>query len=216
MSAPKKINVLIVDDHGVVRQGLKQIFSQTHDIEVTQEAETAEEAIKHVETDHFDLILLDLSLPNKSGLDVLTQIKKVNAKVPFLIFSMYPKKNHEIMALKAGASGYLTKDCSPEDLLNSIRKIVAGEKIISSSLAETLLDHQTGKGSELPLHEKLSEREFQVMCKIAYGKSVSEIADELSLSPKTVHSYRTHIFEKMNFKTNAEIIRYAIKNGLVE
>jgi len=209
------IKVLIVDDHTIVREGLRQILEETSDIVVAGEAASAQEVINKVWNNSYDIVLLDISLPGRSGLDVLKQLKSIKPNLPILILSMHPEEQYAIRSLRAKASGYLTKESASEDLIDAIRKVAQGRKYITSSLAEKLafeLENNTGSSS----HEKLSDREFQVMCMIASGKRVKEIADTLSLSVKTISTYRTRILKKMNMRNNSQLIHYAIKSGLVD
>lgn len=215
------IQVLIADDHTIVREGLKQILSETPDIVVAGEAGSGKEAISRILKEDFDLILLDITLPDMSGLDVLKQIRAVKPDLRVLILSMHPEEQYGIRVLKAGASGYLTKDRAPDELIRAIRRISLGHKYVSSSLADRLVwEVSTGalQGEEsdgLP-HGKLSDREFQVLCLIGSGRTATKIAEELSLSVKTISTYRARLLQKLDMKTNAELTRYAIQNRLVE
>ncbi len=209
------IKILIADDHAVVREGLKQIISENPDMIVTDEANNGQEVLNKVSEQHYDIVLLDITMPGKSGLDVLKQLKSKKPKLPVLMLSVHPEEQYAVRTLKAGASGYLTKGSATDELIAAIRKISQGKKYISSSLAEKLafdldIDH------DKPRHEILSDREYQVMSMIASGKTIKEIADELSLSVQTISTYRSRILEKMKMKNNAEIIYYAVKQGLVE
>jgi len=210
------IKVLIVDDHTIVREGLRQILEDTSDIAVTGEARSAQEVVNKVKSNNFDIVLLDISLPGRSGLDVLKQLKSIKPDLPILILSMHPEEQYAIRAIRAKASGYLTKESTSDELIKAIRKIAQGRKYITSSLAEKLAfeleDSRRGSSS----HEILSDREYQVMCMIASGKRIKEIADTLSLSVKTISTYRTRIFKKMNIKNTSQLIHYAIKSGLVD
>lgn len=210
------IKVLIADDHSVVRSGIKQILSEESDMKVTGEARNSQEVIEKISKDKFDVLVLDITMPGKSGLEVLNDIKKIQPNTPILILSMHPEEQFAIRALRSGASGYLTKDGAPEELVIAIRKIHGGGKYISESLAEVLAFdlEERGKGRIVP-HENLSDREFQVMCMIAAGKSVKEIAKELFLSVKTISTYRARILEKMKMKSNSELTYYAIQNKLI-
>jgi DNA-binding NarL/FixJ family response regulator len=209
------IKVLIADDHPIVRQGLRQILSGTTDMEVAGEAVNSQEALDQVRIGGWDVLVLDMTMPGRSGFDILKELKHEQPNLPVLVLSIHGEEQFAVRVLKAGASGYLTKENAPAELIKAIRKVVSGGKYISRSLAESLavgLD----TASEQPRHEALSDREFQVMQMIAGGKTLAEIAEDLSLSTKTVSTYRTRLLEKMNLKTNAEIIRYAIENGLIE
>lgn len=208
------IKVLTVDDHKIVRDGLKQIFAETPDIKVVDEAKDGGEALSKVRENDYDVVLLDISLPDTDGLEVLKLVKKEKAKQVVLMLSMYPEEQYAVRALKAGAAGYLTKDTASEELIAAIRKIAKGGKYVTLSLAEKLAAYLDTDAQDAP-HEALSAREFQVMRLIGEGKSVGEIAEELFLSVKTVSTYRTRILEKMEMSKNAEIMRYAIKQGIV-
>ena len=209
------IKILIADDHAVVREGLKQIISENPDMLVTDEANNGQEVLNKVSEQHYDVVLLDITMPGRSGLDVLKQLKSKKPKLPVLMLSVHPEEQYAVRTLKAGASGYLTKGSATEELIAAIRKISQGKKYVSSSLAEKLA-FDLDMDYEKPRHETLSDREYQVMSMIASGKTVKEIADELSLSVQTISTYRSRILEKMKMKNNAEIIYYAVKQGLVE
>ena len=209
------IKILIADDHAVVREGLKQIISETPDMRVTDEADNAQDVLDKVSEQHYDVVLLDITMPGRSGLDVLKQLKSKQPRLPVLMLSVHPEEQYAIRTLKAGASGYLTKGSATDELIAAIRKISTGKKYVSSSLAEKLA-FDLDMDYEKPRHEILSDREYQVMSMIASGKTVKEIADELSLSVQTISTYRSRILEKMKMKNNAEIIYYAVKQGLVE
>ncbi len=209
------IRVIIADDHAVVREGLRQILLGTSDMVVAGEAANGQELLTKIRGKGIDVVVLDISLPGRSGLEILKDLKRERPKLPVLILSMHSEEQFAVRALKAGASGYLTKESAPEELVKAIRKVVAGGKYISQQLAERLA-FDLEKGFEKAPHETLSDREYEVMLMIARGKTVSEIADELSLSVKTVSTYRERILEKMKMKTNAELIRYAIQNRLVD
>ena len=208
------IRVLIADDHTLVRKGLKQILLDTKDIETVDEARDGKETINKVSKKKYDLVLLDISLPGRSGIDVLKQLKCIKPKLPVLILSMHPEEQYAVRSLRAGAAGYLTKESAPDELLNAIRRIANGGKYITPSLAEKLAG-DIGPDVEKPLHETLSDREYQVMCMIASGKTVKEVAEELNLSVKTISTHRTRILRKMHMDNNAQITHYAIKHGLV-
>jgi len=209
-----KIRLLIGDDHAVVRKGMKQILAETRDIVVADEAGNGREVLEKVQKDDFDMVLLDISMPGRDGLEVLKELKSLRPKLPVLMLSMYPEEQYAVRSLRSGASGYLTKDSAPDELISAIRKVSSGGKYVSASLAEKLA-HKLGADMENPLHEALSDREYQVMCMIASGKAVKEIGEELSLSVKTVSTYRSRILNKMRLKGNAELTRYAIDNKLV-
>ncbi|HEX9923943.1 MAG TPA: response regulator transcription factor [Anaerolineae bacterium] len=209
------INVLIADDHPIVRQGLRQILSDISDMKVAGEAVNGQEALDQVRAGGWDVLVLDITMPDRSGFDILKELKHEQPDLPVLVLSIHAEEQFAVRVLKAGASGYLTKENAPAELIKAIRKVVSGGKYISSSLAETLA-FGLDTTSEQPRHAALSDREFQVMQMMASGKTLADIAEELSLSTKTVSTYRTRLLEKMDLKTNAEIIRYAIENGLIE
>ncbi len=208
------IKVLIADDHPIVRQGLRQVLKETSDIVVTGEAGTGPETLDEVSKNNYDVVLLDISMPGRNGLDVLRQLKIENPDLHVLILSTYPEEQYAVRSLKDGAAGYLTKASVPDELVAAIRKAANGRKYVSSALAEKLALDLNMNGQK-PLHETLSDREYQVMCMIASGKMAKEIATELSLSVKTISTYRSRILEKMQMKSNAEITLYTIKQGLV-
>ncbi len=208
------IKIIVVDDHTIVREGLRRILVDTPDIVVADEASNGEEVIKKVGNNDYDLILLDISLPGRSGLDVLKQLKCSRPKVPILILSIHPEEQYALRSLRAGAAGYLTKQNSPDELIDAIRRVARGRKYITSSLAEKLAFELEVDVQKLP-HETLSDREYQVMCMIGSGKTVKEIAEALSLSVKTISTHRDRILKKMHMKNNAQLTYYAIKNALV-
>lgn len=216
MSANGTIKVLIADDHAIVREGLKQILADTRDIVVAGDAENGGEAIKLArKNDGCDVLLLDISMPDKSGIEVLKQIKKEAPRLAVLMLSMHREDQYAIRSLKAGAAGYMNKQSAPDQLVDAIRQVAAGRKYISPTLAQELAN-QLGEDREAPPHESLSDREYQTLIMIASGKTVSDIAAELSLSVKTISMYRTRILQKMKLRHNAELTHYAIKNSLVE
>jgi two-component system invasion response regulator UvrY len=210
----KKIKILIADDHPIVRAGFKQVISDMPDMLVADEAGNGQEVLQLIGKKDYDLVLLDISMPGRSGLEILKDLKSEKPKLPVLILSIYPEEQYAIRALRAGASGYMTKASAPNELILAIRKISEGGKYISASLAEKLAYYLDGDAAKPP-HETLSDREYQVMLMIASGKTVTEIANELCLSVKTISTYRTHILEKMRMKNNAEITLYAVQNKLV-
>jgi DNA-binding NarL/FixJ family response regulator len=209
------INILIADDHSVVREGLKQILSGNADMTVLAEAGSGNEAIEQIRENAFSVVVLDIAMPGKNGLDTMKEIKVIRPDLPVLILSMYPEEQYAIRFFRAGASGYLTKKSAPEELVNAVRTVSKGKKYVSPSLAEKLVGELDLK-AEKPLHSSLSDREFQVLCLIASGKTSGEIAEELFLSVKTVSTYRARILEKLRLKNTAELINYAIQNQLVE
>ncbi len=210
------IKILIADDHAVVRQGLKQIITDEEDMQVAGEAENAAQVLQLVGSQKFNVVILDITMPGgKSGLDLLPEIKALRPMIKILILSMHAEEPFAVRALKSGASGYITKQSAPTELIRAIRKVQTGGKYISQSIAEQLAFFVSDDANK-PLHEKLSDREFQVMLMISEGKTLREIADELNISEKTVGTYRVRILEKMNMERNAELIRYAVQNKLVE
>jgi DNA-binding NarL/FixJ family response regulator len=209
------IRVLVADDHALVRRGLRELLSETADIEVAAEAGSAAEALDLVRRERFDVVVLDLSLPGRGGLDLLGEIKAENDGLPVLILTMHPEDQYAVRALKAGASGYLTKESAPELMVEAVRRAAAGGRYVSPSLAEKLARHLGSAGGGEP-HEALSDREFQVFRRLAGGRTVSQIADELSLSVKTVSTYRARVLEKMGLSTNAELMQYAFRQKLVD
>ncbi len=209
------IRILIADDHAIVREGLKQVVAETSDIVVADEASNGHEVLNKVFKNNYDVVVLDITMPGMNGMDILKQIKSHKPELPVLVLSMHPEDQYAVRVLRAGASGYLTKESAPDELITAIRKVSVGRKYISSSFAEKLA-FELEVNTEKPFHEILSDREYQVMCMIATGKTVKEIAEELCLSVKTISTYRSRILEKMNMKNNAELTYYAIKNGLVE
>jgi DNA-binding NarL/FixJ family response regulator len=210
--------VLIADDHAVVRRGLKQIINDEPDFEVVGEAQNAREALDLIQTNGgsgCDAVVLDITLPDKNGLVVLQEMKARRPKLPVLILSMHPEDQFALRALKLGAAGYLTKETAPGELVSALRKVLGGGKYISPRLAEQLVS-DIGSPTSRPAPERLSEREFQVLQLIASGKTISQIAEHLNLSVKTVSTYRARLLLKMKMKTNAELVRYAVQQGLVD
>jgi two-component system invasion response regulator UvrY len=209
------IKIFIADDHAIVREGLKQIVAETTDMTVTDEADTGHEVLEKVSENDYDVLVLDITMPGLNGLDALKQLRSQRPDLPVLVLSIHPEEQYAVRVLRAGASGYLTKESAPDELISAIRKVSMGGKYVTPSLAEKLASDLVADGKK-PLHETLSDREYQVLCMIASGKTVTEIAEELFLSEKTISTYRSRILEKMKMKTNAELIHYAIKHGLVE
>jgi len=208
------IRIIIVDDHPIVRRGLKQILLDQPDMEVVGEAENAQEAFKTIHTTDCDVVVLDISLPGASGVEILKQLKYEYVKLPVLILSVHSEEQYAVRVMKAGASGYLKKDSAPEELVKAIRKIISGRKYVSTTLAEILIaDMET---AERPLHENLSDREFQIMLMIAKGQALKTIAEELHLSEKTISVYRTRLLKKMKMHNNVEIANYALKNKFID
>jgi len=208
------INIAIADDHVLIREGLKKILNAESDMKVVAEAINVVELFKALGRLAVNVVLLDISMPGESGLDALKELHQKYPRVPVLILSIHPEKRFAVRALKAGASGYIMKQSAVEELVQAIRKVVAGGKYVSAALAEQMATDLNV--SDKPLHETLSDREFQVMRLIAGGKKSHEIAEELSVSLSTVNTYRSRILEKMNMQSNVELARYAIENGLIE
>ena len=205
--------ILVADDHPIVRQGLKQILSDYPDLTIADEAGTGQDVLAKVGKKDFDIVLLDISMPGRNGLDILKELKTKKPKLPVLVLSIHPEDQYAVRVLKLGAAGYLTKESLPEELVAAIRKVARGRKYVSNSLAEKLAADLEINAEKSP-HENLSDREYQVMSMIASGKRLKDVAEELSLSIKTISTYRSRIMEKMNMRNNAELIRYALQNGL--
>jgi len=208
------IKIIIADDHTIVRKGIKQLLEENDSIQVVDEASNGQELLEKIKKNKINLVLLDISMPGRSGIDILKQIKNDHPDLPVLILSMYPEEQYAIRALKSGASGYITKDSAPEELLTAIKKIISGRKYISSNLAEKLASELTDNSGK-SLHEKLSDREYEIMIMISSGKKINQIAEDLFLSVKTVSTYRSRILEKTNLKNNVEITRYVMENKLI-
>src|ERR1051325_11524868 len=209
------IRVVVVDDHAVVREGLKRIIAENGGMTVTGEAADGHEAMQGIRKQPRDVVLLAITMPNKSGLDVLKELHAESPRLPVLVLSMHPEDQYAVRVLRAGAAGYVTKESAPAKLVQAIRKVVRGGKYVSPSLAEKLV-YDLGTQTDKAPHEILSDREYQVLCMIASGKTVTQIAEELALSVKTISTYRVRILEKLRMNNNAEITRYAIKEGLVD
>jgi DNA-binding NarL/FixJ family response regulator len=209
------IKVLIADDHALIRKGLKQLLDDTSDMRVTGEAENGMQTIHMVDETTYDVVLLDISMPDKHGVDVLKQLKINHPQLPVLMLSMHPEEQYALRSMKAGAAGYLNKQSAPGQLVTAIRQVASGKKYISTELAEQLANGLSQGYQEL-LHQTLSNREYQTLCLMASGKKLSEMADIMTLSPKTVSVYRSRLLEKMKLKNNAEAIHYAISNHLIE
>jgi two-component system, NarL family, invasion response regulator UvrY len=206
--------ILLVDDHSVVRQGLKQILTETWRTARFGEASTASEAHQRVQEEDWDLVILDITMPGRSGFETLKQLKEVRPNIPVLILSVHADNQYVKWGLKSGAAGYVTKDSAPEELTTAVRKLLAGQRYISPALAERMA-WDAAVGDERAPHERLSDRELQVLRLIASGKTVTQIAEHLTLSVKTISTYRARILEKMEMETTAELIHYAVRNGLV-
>lgn len=209
------MNILIADDHAIVREGVKQIVRGLPEVKLIEEVSDGNEAFSKICSTPYDIVILDISMPGMTGLDILQRMKDRNITARVLMFSFYPQEQYAIRAFKLGASGYLSKDSAFEELAAAIRKIAAGGRYVSAALAERLIFHDSEHDDKLP-HESLSEREFQIMIMLARGKSVTEISHALFLSDKTVSTYRARLLEKMDLKTNADLTMYALKNKLIE
>jgi len=209
------IRVLVADDHAVVRRGLLQIVEEVPDVIVAGEAASGREALRAVQREDYDVLVLDIAMPDGGGLQVLHELRSLKPDLPVLILSMYSEKQYALRALKAGAAGYLTKESAPDELIAAIEKVSSGGKYVSRSLAEELAD-AFEREREGEAHEALSHREYQVMCLLAAGNTVTGIARELSLSVKTVSTYRTRLMDKLGLKSTAEVIRYVLERGLVQ
>jgi DNA-binding NarL/FixJ family response regulator len=206
--------ILVVDDHAVVRAGVQHFIADIPNMEVGGEASTAEEAIRLVRTQEWDIVLLDIAMPDKSGVEVLKQIKREKPDLPVLMLSMHPESRYAVQVLRSGASGYVQKEALATDLVSAINTILRGHKYISYGVAELLTTDPVD--AEKPLHETLSQREYEIFYKLGLGQGVTQIADELCLSVKTVSTYRSRVLQKMNMANNADIIYYAIKNNLID
>ncbi|KAF1044763.1 response regulator [Xylophilus sp.] len=209
------IKIGIVDDHAIVRAGLRQFFADHVDLRVVGEAANGREAIDLVRNTEIDVLLMDLSMPGQSGLDALAMIRAKAPDVGILILSGYPEEHYAMTLIRQGASGYLNKECDPAEIVNAIRTIALGHRYITPSVAE-LLAQQLNRKEDVPAHELLSEREFQVFLKLAKGETAGDIAKSLSLSVKTVSTYRTRLMEKMNLASNSDLTYYALKNKLID
>jgi len=209
------IRLLIVDDHPVVRQGIRQILAEASDIAIADEAVNGADAMTKCQRASWDAVLLDLSMPGSDGLEVLKQLRRAHPALPILVLSMHPEDQFALRAIRAGASGYLTKDSAPDELVNAIRRVVQGGHYLSPWLSERLAREIASGGATSP-HEQLSDREYQVMLRIASGKTTKEIADELSLSPKTVSTYRLRLSQKMGLAGEAELTAYVFRNRLLD
>jgi len=208
------MKVLIADDHAIVRQGLKQILTDWDETSTIAEAATGHDAIRMARESDWDVVLLDISMPDRNGIEILKQLKKEHPKLRVLMLTMHSEDQYAIRALKAGAAGYLTKQSAPDELVTAIRQVAEGRKYVTVSLAEVLAEN-VGMDAEKPRHETLSDREYQTLCLIASGRSLSEMAQEMCLSVKTVSVYRARLLEKMGLRNNPELTHYAIKNGVV-
>jgi DNA-binding NarL/FixJ family response regulator len=209
------IRIAVVDDHPMVRAGLRQFLAEQHDCSVVAEAADGREALNIVRAGEIDVMLLDIAMPGQSGVDALAAIRAREPTLPVLILSGYAEAHYATTLLRMGASGYLNKDCDPEELLRAVRTVARGRKYITTSMAERLADSLSG-GSEGPLHDQLSDRELQVFLRLANGETIGQVAQSLSLSVKTVSTYRSRVMEKMLLESNSDLTYYAIKNGLIQ
>jgi DNA-binding NarL/FixJ family response regulator len=207
--------VLIADDHAVVRAGLRQFLAEDRSISKIGEAATGNETLGLLRTSKWDLVILDIAMPDRSGLDVLRHIRASHPTTKVLVISGYPERQYALNVLRAGASGFLAKTSAADDLMKAVNAVLQGRRFLSTTLADLLLADLDGGSSDKPVHSKLSEREFQIFTKLAGGQAVSEIADELCLSVKTVSTYRARILEKMSLRTNADLTSYALRNELI-
>jgi DNA-binding NarL/FixJ family response regulator len=210
------IRIAIIDDHAIVRTGLRQYFSEQVDFTVVAEAGNGRDAVDIVRKGDVDVILMDLSMPDQSGVDALAAIKARAPDLPVLILSGFPEEHYATTLLRQGASGYLNKDCDPEEIVKAIRTVYRGRKYITAGVAELLADGLGGGVGDKPAHEQLSEREFQVFLRLAKGETIGHMANSMSLSVKTVSTYRTRVMEKMKLESNSDLTYYALKNGLIQ
>ncbi|MDP2870619.1 response regulator transcription factor [Methyloversatilis sp.] len=210
-----KRRILLADDHQIVRNGLRQLINGEADLEVCAEAATSAETLTLLRQQDFDLLLLDISMPDRDGMDTLRLLRTHRADLPVLIISAYAEEQYALNMLRAGANGYIRKDADVEDILTAIRTVLRGRRYVSDVVADLLTQRLNGD-NDAPAHQQLSEREFQVLHKLATGKSVTEIAEELFISVKSVSTYRSRLLTKLNLKSNAELTYYALKNGLIE
>jgi len=206
--------VLIADDHALVRAGLRQLLTDCPEVREIGEAATGQQALDRLRDTIWDLLILDIGMPDRSGLDILKHVRSGFPDTRVLVLSGLPERQYAVNVLKAGASGYLGKECAPEELVKAVHAVLAGRRYVSPTLAEILVSELKGD-SDQPIHAQLSEREFQIFCKLASGCAVSEIARELCLSVKTVSTYRSRVLEKMNFRSNADITSYAVRNNII-
>ncbi len=209
------IRIIIADDHPLVRKGIKDVLEEENDFKVVAAAALPHEVLEEIKEYNPDILLTDLSMPGRSGLDLISDVKQLFPKLPILVLTMHPEERFAVRALKAGVSGYLTKDTKPEEIVRAVRQIIGGRKFITTSIAEKLATEFDKNLDKLP-HEILSDREFQIFRKIAAGEKIRDIADKLSLSIRTVHTYRTRILNKMKMKTDTELTVYAIEHKLID
>ena len=208
-------HVLIADDHAMIRAGLRQWLEQDRAVDQIAEASTGAETLQQLRDGHWDLVILDINMPDRSGIDILRHIRSGHPETRVLVISGFSEKQYAINVLRAGAAGYLAKDQAPEEFMRAVHTVLAGRRFVSAALSEMLVS-ALDEPTEQPLHASLSQREFQILCKLAVGRSVSEIAQELFISVKTVSTYRARVLEKMKLTTNADLTTYALRNGLVQ
>lgn len=206
--------IIIADDHVIFREGLKQVIATTQTMQVTDEAGTGQELLRKVQEKDYDLVILDISMPGRNGLDTLGELKKIRPRLPVLVLSMHPEEQYALRSYKSGASGYITKGSSTSELLDALGKLLLGKKYVSADMAEALVCG-LGEPTQTEIQHTLSNREYQVLCMIASGKPVGKIAEELALSVKTISTYRSHILRKLSMQNNSEMTRFAIENSLV-
>ena len=209
------ISILIADDHAILRRGLKEILRGEFESATFDEAGTAQQVLTQVQSRVWDLVILDISMPGRSGLDLLRDLQQLRPELPVLVLSMHPEDQYATRVLKAGAAGYMNKETAPKELVKAVRKVLSGGRYVSAALAEKLAADLSADAARLP-HEKLSHREFEVLRMIASGKTVSQIAEELHLSVTTVSTHRARILEKMGMASNADLMRYALHNRLID
>jgi len=207
------LRVLIVDDHTILRKGLRNILVQSPEIKTVDESPDGPGAVEAIQRKPFDVVILDISMPGQSGLETLKQIKAIKPGLPVLILSMHPEEEYAVRCIRAGASGYLTKESAPDQIMDAINRVIVGRKYITPALAECMAEDYAGNRTGFP-HELLSDREFQIMLLLVKGMKIKEIASELSLSPKTISTYRGRIMEKMNLSSNTDLVRYVIENKI--
>ena len=208
-------SVLIADDHAMLRTGLRSFLEQDRSISAIGESATGAETLERLRTCAYDLVILDINMPDRSGIDILRHIRSGHPQTRVLVLSGFPEKHYAVTVLRAGASGYLAKDQAPEEFMRAVHTVLAGRRFASAALTEMLVN-ALDEPADRPLHASLSQREFQILCKLAVGRSVSEIAQELCISVKTVSTYRARVLEKMHLETNADLTTYALRNGLVQ
>jgi len=207
--------VLIADDHALIRDGIKQLLAQDHTIRTVGETRSGSETIDQLNAQHWDLLILDINMPDRSGIDILRQVRTTHPETRVLVLSGFPEKQYAVNVLRAGASGYINKEAATEELLTAVHGVLRGRRYVSPALAEQLVNGLDEEPDQ-PMHARLSEREFQIFRKLAAGQAVSDIANELCISVKTVSTYRSRILEKMNFTTNADLTTYALRNELIQ